>query len=77
MRDYVFRDLHSLLPSEALLVMNQSRVITARLLMNKEGTGGKAEVSHSTMIILYAASIPHCSMSHPPLSWTRCYVCPQ
>ena len=43
-RDYVFRDLQSLLPSEALLVMNQSRVITARLLMNKEGTGGKAEV---------------------------------
>ncbi len=42
--DAVFRELPSFLPAQALLVLNQSRVITARLLMHKEGTGGKAEV---------------------------------
>jgi len=42
--DAAFRDLPSFLPAKALLVLNQSRVITARLLMQKEGTGGKAEV---------------------------------
>lgn len=42
--DATFRDLPSFLPAKSLLVLNQSRVITARLLMQKKGTGGKAEV---------------------------------
>ncbi len=42
--DSSFRSLPRFLPDGALLVLNQSRVITARLLLAKEGTGGKAEV---------------------------------
>lgn len=42
--DGIFRELPSFLPAKSLLVLNRSRVITARLLMRKEGTGGKAEV---------------------------------
>jgi hypothetical protein len=42
--DLRFLDLPSLLPPSTLLVLNESRVITALLPMAKDGTGGKAEV---------------------------------
>jgi S-adenosylmethionine:tRNA ribosyltransferase-isomerase len=38
-----FRDLPTLLPSHSLLIVNQSRVVAARLFMNKP-TGGQVEV---------------------------------
>lgn len=39
-----FRDLNALLPSSALLVRNDTRVIAARLLLRKQDTRGRAEV---------------------------------
>jgi S-adenosylmethionine:tRNA ribosyltransferase-isomerase len=38
------RDLPSLLPSGAVVVLNDTRVIPARVVGTKEGSGGKAEV---------------------------------
>ena len=38
------RDLPDLLPREALVVVNDTRVLRARLLGKKRGSGGKAEV---------------------------------
>src|ERR1700744_409500 len=38
------RDLPSLLPEGSLVVVNDTRVIPARILGKKEGTGGKAEI---------------------------------
>lgn len=38
------RELDALLPSDALLVVNDTRVIPARLLGHKRGSGGKAEI---------------------------------
>ncbi|MFT4100986.1 MAG: tRNA preQ1(34) S-adenosylmethionine ribosyltransferase-isomerase QueA [Burkholderiaceae bacterium] len=43
LRDHVFRDLPSLLESGDLLVVNDTRVIKARLLGVKAGSGGQVE----------------------------------
>lgn len=43
LRDLRFRQIEHLLPSGTLVVVNHSRVITARLFMAKE-TGGAVEV---------------------------------
>ena len=40
----VFRDLPSLLPQGALMVFNNTKVIPARLLGEKEGTGAAVEI---------------------------------
>ncbi len=42
--DYIFRDIFDLLQPGDLLVANETRVMPARLLGSKRGTGGQAEV---------------------------------
>ena len=42
--DRTIRDLADLLPTDALLVVNDTRVIPARLLGHKKDTGGKVEI---------------------------------
>lgn len=44
LRHHVFRDLPSLLRPEDLLVLNETRVIPARLMARKQPGGGRAEV---------------------------------
>lgn len=43
-RHLMFRDIQDLLPAGSLMVMNDSRVIPARLYCRKAGTGGRIEV---------------------------------
>lgn len=44
LHDLTFRDVEHLLPRDTLVVLNHSRVITARLHMAKQDTGGAVEV---------------------------------
>jgi S-adenosylmethionine:tRNA ribosyltransferase-isomerase len=44
LRHRTVRDLPELLPSGALIVLNDTRVIPARLLGHKQGSGGKVEI---------------------------------
>lgn len=48
LHDLTFRDVEHLLPRDTLVVLNHSRVITARLHMAKQDTGGGVEVYPST-----------------------------
>jgi hypothetical protein len=43
-RDHVFRDAPALVPAGAVLVLNDSKVVAARLIARKKTTGGSAEV---------------------------------